>query len=138
MKFTPELSFSGGRVRPLTYNDVDALFELYQHPELPGQRVLDNKDNLIRMVDLSVQMAATQRGMMWALEVDGAITGMVSAFDWQPSLLRTMLRVDGLPQLTLAQRSAALKVCMDFMAEKFQFMPHLRLCCYRYSDSGRD
>ena len=134
MKFTPELSFSGGRVRPLTYDDADALFELYQHPELPGQRVLDNKDNLIRMVDLSVQMAATQRGMMWALEVDGAIIGMVSAFDWQPSLLRTMLRVDGLPQLTLAQRSAALQVCMDFMAQKY----HLRNFGYQWIEGQNE
>ena len=134
MKFTPELSFSGGRVRPLTYDDVDALFELYQQPELPGQRVLENKDNLVRMVDLSVQMAATQRGMMWALEVDDHIIGMVSAFDWQPSLLRTMLRVDGLPQLTLAQRSAALKTCMDFMADKY----HLRNFGYQWIEGQND
>ncbi|MCD8522920.1 MAG: GNAT family N-acetyltransferase [Saccharospirillaceae bacterium] len=134
MKFTPELSFDGGRVRPLTYDDVDALFALYQQPELPGQRVLDNKDNLVRMVDLSVQMAATQRGMMWALDVDDHIIGMVSAFDWQPSLLRTMLRVDGLPQLTLGKRRAALKVCMDFMADKY----HLRNFGYQWIDGQND
>lgn len=134
MKFTPEISFEGGRLRPLTYDDVDALFNLYQYPELPGQRILENKDNLIRMVDLSVQMAATQRGMMWALEIEGVIMGILSVFDWQPSLLRTMLRVDGLPQLTPTQRSAALKTCMDFMAEKY----HLRNFGYQWIDGQNE
>lgn len=133
MKFTPELVFDGGRVRPLTYDDVDALFHLYQHPEIPGQRALENKDNLLRMVDLSVQMAATQRGMMWAIEIDQTLMGLVSAFDWQPSLLRTLLRVDALPALTLAQRAAALTVCMDFMASKY----HVRNFGYQWI-AGQD
>lgn len=128
MKFTPELTFAGGRVRPLTYDDADALFALYQQPELPGQRIPDNKEHMTRMVDYSVQMAATQRGMMWLLEVDGDVVGMVSAFDWQPSQLRVMMRVDGLPQLTLAQRSAALQACMDFLAQKY----HLRNFGYQW------
>lgn len=137
MNFTPELPFAGGRVRPLHYDDVDALFAIYQQPEIPGQRVLDNKDNLTRMVDLSVQMAATQRGMMWLLEVGTEghyeVQGMVSAYDWQPSQLRTMLRVDGLPALSLQQRAAALKVCMDFMATKY----HLRNFGYQWI-AGQD
>ncbi len=133
MKFTPELAFDGGRVRPLTYDDADALFHLYQHPEIPGQRVLENQDNLPRMVDLSVQMAATQRGMMWAIEIDQMLVGLVSAFDWQPSLLRTLLRVDALPTLTLAQRAAALAVCMDFMASKY----HVRNFGYQWIE-GQD
>jgi len=137
MNFTPELSFAGGRVRPLSYDDVDALFEIYQHPEIPGQRVLDNKDSLTRMVDLSVQMAATQRGMMWLLEVGSAdkyeVQGMVSAYDWQPSQLRTMLRVDGLPQLSAEHREAALTACLNFMAEKY----HLRNFAYQWI-AGQD
>lgn len=132
MNFTPELPFDGGRVRPLHYDDVDALFEIYQHPEIPGQRLLENKDNLTRMVDLSVQMAATQRGMMWLLESGSTdhyeVQGMVSAYDWQPSQLRTMLRVDGMPSLTAQQRAAALQVCMDFMAKKY----HLRNFGYQW------
>lgn len=133
MKFTPELVFDGGRVRPLTYDDIDGLFHLYQHPEIPGQRVLDNKDNLARMVDLSVQMAATQRGMMWAIDIENTLVGLVSAFDWQPSLLRTLLRVDGLPSLTLPQRAAALSACMDFMASKY----HVRNFGYQWIE-GQD
>lgn len=133
MKFTPELAFDGGRVRPLTYDDVDALFHLYQYPEIPGQRALENKDNLTRMVDLSVQMAATQRGMMWAVEIEQTLVGLVSAFDWQPSLLRTLLRIDGLPSFTLEQRQAALQVCMEFMASKY----HVRNFGYQWIE-GQD
>ena len=133
MKFTPELAFEGGRVKPLHYDDIDALYELYQHPEIPGQRPLENKEHLNRMVDYSVQMAATQRGMMWAIEVDDAIVGMVSGFDWQPSHLRIMMRVDALPALTTAQRSAALSVCMDFLAGKY----HVRNFGYQWIDGQK-
>ncbi|MEK9711420.1 MAG: hypothetical protein VW258_02530, partial [Thalassolituus sp.] len=103
MKFTPELDIPGGRIKPLHYDDIDGLFELYQNPEIPGQRPLEDKEQLNRMVDYSVQMAATQRGMMWAIETDGKIKGMVSAFDWQPSQLRVVMRVDGLSDLTLQE-----------------------------------
>ena len=137
MNFTPELPFDGGRVRPMTYDDVDALFAIYQHPEIPGQHVPDNKDNLTRMVDLSVQMAATQRGMMWLLEVGSddnyEVQGMVSAYDWQPSQLRTMLRVDGLPQLSAEHRAAALNTCLEFMSGKY----HLRNFGYQWI-AGQD
>ena len=133
MKFTPELSFAGGRVRPLEASDIAAIIELYQHPELPGQRPLDPQSEqaqqqIERMIELSVQMAATQRGMMWALEIDGQLLGLVSAYDWQPSALRTMLRVDGLPALQDEHRAAALQVCMDFLASKY----HLRNFGYQW------
>ena len=128
MKFTPELAFNGGRVRPLDYDDAEALLALYQQPELPGQSIPDNSEAMSRLVDYSVQMAATQRGMMWLLEVDGAVVGMVSAFDWQPSQLRVMMRVDGLPALNIEQRQAALQVCMDFLAQKY----HLRNFGYQW------
>ncbi len=134
MKFTPELTFDGGRVRPLETNDKTALFSLFQNPELPGQRPLDNPDPLDRMIDLSVQMAATQRGMMWALDTGGAgqyqLKGMVSAYEWHPSLLRVMLRVDGTPELGMDERAAALLTCLDFMASKF----HLRNFGYQWVD----
>ena len=45
---------------------------------IPGQRPLEDKEQLNRMIDYSVQMAATQRGMMWAIETEGQIKGMVS------------------------------------------------------------
>lgn len=126
MIFTPELPFDGGRVRPLEGTDRDALFAVYQQPEIPGQRPLQNPEQLDRMIDLSVQMAATQRGMMWALETGAEgnwqLLGIVSAYDWQPSHLRATLRVEGLPELTLPERARALQACMDFLASKY----HLR------------
>ncbi|MBQ0781252.1 GNAT family N-acetyltransferase [Thalassolituus sp.] len=134
MKFTPELTFDGGLVRPLTADDVDNLFEIYQHPEIPGQRVIENREHLQRMIDLSVQMAATQRGMMWLLEVNGESQGLVSIYDWQPSLLRATLRVDGLPTLKDAYRAAAMNACMKFMADKY----HLRNFAYQWIDGQQD
>lgn len=133
MKFTPEISFEGGRVKPLHYDDIDALYELYQHPEIPGQRPLDNKEHLTRMVDYSVQMAATQRGMMWAIEVGGEIQGMVSGFDWQPSHLRIMMRVDGLPSLSDEHRAAALSVCIEFLQSKY----HVRNFGYQWIEGQK-
>jgi len=134
MKFTPEIPFEGGRVRPLVAEDRDALFQLFQTPELPGQRPLQQPEQLDRMIELSVQMAATQRGMMWALETGGPdawqLQGMVSAYEWQPSLLKVMLRVDGAPTLSIPDRAAALTVCRDFMAGKY----HLRNFGYQWID----
>jgi len=143
MNFTPELQFEGadsrGRVRSLSDDDQANLLNLYQHPELPGQRPLDPaseaaQEHIARMIELSVQMAATQRGMMWALEINGEFQGMVSVFDWQPSQLRATLRVDGLEALTNQQRASALLVCMDFMAEKY----HLRNFAYQWIQGQDD
>lgn len=147
MNFTPELKFEGadfhGRVRSLNDDDQANLLNLYQHPELPGQRPLDPEsqqaqDHIARMIELSVQMAATQRGIMWALEIgaadsEDAFRGMVSVFDWQPSHLRATLRVDGLDTLPVQQRVTAMLVCMDFMAEKY----HLRNFAYQWVE-GQD
>lgn len=133
MKFTPELAFAGGRLRPLADSDVEHLLALYQQPELPGQRPLDPaseqaQQQMQRLIELSVQMAATQRGMMWLLELNGEVQGMVSAFDWQPSALRVTLRADGLPSLQDEHRAAALAVAMDFLASKY----HLRNFAYQW------
>lgn len=128
MKFTPELEIPGGCIKPLHYDDLDGLFELYQHPEIPGQRPLADKEQLNRMIDYSVQMAATQRGMMWAIETDGQIKGMVSGFDWQASSLRITMRVDGLPALSQSERGNALKAAMDFLTDKY----HIRNFAYQW------
>lgn len=119
MKFTPELPFANGRLRPLNYDDSEILFQLYQQPEIPGQNLPTNPEQMTRLVEYSVQMAATQRGMIWLVEVDGKVQGMLSAFDWQPSSLRLMLRVDGLPTLSLASRQAALAAAMQFLTKKY-------------------
>ena len=139
MKFTPALPFEGGQVRPLEADDRDALFQVYQQPELPGQRPLEQPEQLDRMIELSVQMAATQRGMMWALEIgnntDGyQLVGQVSAFDWQPSHLKVMFRVDALEAASMAVRAEALKACMGFMAEKY----HLRNFGYQWVASQNE
>lgn len=128
MKFTPELEIPGGCIKPLHYDDIDGLFELYKHPEIPGQRPLQDKEQLNRMIDYSVQMAATQRGMMWAIETEGQIKGMVSGFDWQPSNLRIVMRVDGLPQLTVEERTASLKAAIGFLSTKY----HVRNFAYQW------
>lgn len=119
MKFTPELPFNGGRLRPLAAADVDTLLALYQQPELPGQSIPTNKDAMARIIDYSVKAAATQRGMLWLVEIDGQVQGLLSAFDWNPSFLRLTLRVDGLPALTLAQRQLALHTAIEFLGTKF-------------------
>ncbi|MDO6681290.1 GNAT family N-acetyltransferase [Oceanobacter sp. 5_MG-2023] len=139
MKFTPTLKFNGGRLRPLEATDRDALFVVYQQPELPGQRPLEQPEQLDRMIELSVQMAATQRGMMWAIELGDdnsgyQLLGMASAYDWQPSLLKVALRIDGLPRLTMADRAAALTACINFMAEKY----HLRSVAYAWIQGQSD
>ncbi|MCY0964873.1 GNAT family N-acetyltransferase [Parathalassolituus penaei] len=134
MQFTPELNFDGGRVRPLAAEDRDALFRVYQQPELPGQRPLQDPAQLDRMIELSVQMAATQRGMMWALEVGSEgnyeLLGVVGAFDWQPSMLRITLRIDGLPELGCDLRAAALETCIGFLSSKY----HLRNFAFQWVD----
>jgi|TARA_R110000868_G_scaffold18459_5_gene81080 hypothetical protein len=139
MKFTPTLTFEGGRIRPLEATDRDALLVVYQQPELPGQRPLEQPEQLDRMIELSVQMAATQRGMMWAIELgDDAsgyqLLGMASAYDWQPSLLKVALRIDGLSALTMANRAAVLCSCIHFMAAKY----HLRNFAYAWVQGQSD
>ncbi|MGB1090771.1 MAG: GNAT family N-acetyltransferase [Oceanobacter sp.] len=137
MKFTPELALTGAWLRPLEADDAEALLAIYRAPEIPGQKPANDIQPIQRMIELSVQMAATQRGMMWALEVGESdnyrILGLVSAYDWQPSLLRIVLRIDGLEELEDAFRISALKAVMDFMAQKY----HLRNFAYQWIDGQR-
>ena len=123
MKFTPELTFTGGRLTPLSLAHSDDLWALYQHPELPGQSVPTNPEYMTRIIDYSIKAAATQRGMMWLIEIDTAngahMQGVVNAFDWQPSALRLIMRVDALASLSIEHRQAALQAAMAFLAEKY-------------------
>lgn len=131
MKFTPELDVPGGRVRPFNDADIDALFKIYGQPEIPGQRPLEDKTHCQRMIELSQQMAATQRGMMWLLEdAEGQAHGVVSIYDWQPSLLKATIRVDGTPTLPLALRAAAIECCMGYMQEHY----HVRNMAFQWID----
>lgn len=119
MKFTPELAFEGGKIRPLSLADKDILFALYQQPELPGQGKPSDPEEMVKIVDYSIKASATQRGMMWLIEIDGEVLGMVNALDWQPSYLRLMLRADALPSLSIEHRQAAVQAAIDFLGQKF-------------------
>lgn len=119
MKFTPELAFEGGKIRPLSLADKDILFSLYQQPELPGQGKPNDPEAMVKIVDYSIKASATQRGMMWLIEIDGEVLGMVNALDWQPSYLRLMLRADALPSLSIEHRQAAVQAVIDFLGQKF-------------------
>jgi RimJ/RimL family protein N-acetyltransferase len=122
MKFVANVDFNGGQLRPLDKSDVDTIIKLYQKQTLAGQSEATSKEHAERMVQLSVQMAATQRGLMWAIEVDGTMVGMLSLYDWQPTSLKTLMRLDVLPGLAQQPQVEALKSGIDYLAQKY----HLR------------
>lgn len=122
MKFVANVDFNGGQLRPLNNSDVDSIVKLYQHQTLAGQSVSATRDHAERMISLSVQMAATQRGLMWAIECDGEVQGILSLYDWQPSSLKTLMRLDVLPTFETSLQVAALSAAIDFLAKKY----HLR------------
>ncbi len=119
MKFVANVDFNGGQLRPLEKSDVDSIIKIYQKQTLAGQSEAASKEHAERMIDLSVQMAATQRGLMWAIEVDGQMQGMLSLYDWQPTSLKTLMRLDALPALTSAQQEQALTAAIEFLAQKY-------------------
>jgi RimJ/RimL family protein N-acetyltransferase len=122
MKFVANVDFDGGQLRPLEKSDVNTIIKLYQKQALTGQSETASKEHAERMIELSVQMAATQRGLMWAIEVDGAMAGMLSLYDWQPTSLKTLMRFDVLPALTAQHQVAALRSALDYLGQKY----HLR------------
>jgi RimJ/RimL family protein N-acetyltransferase len=122
MKFVANVEFNGGQLRPLEKSDVDTIIKLYQKQTLAGQSEAASKEHAERMIELSVQMAATQRGLMWAIEVDGAMVGMLSLYDWQPTSLKTLMRLDVLPVLTTSYQVDALASAIEYLGQKY----HLR------------
>jgi hypothetical protein len=122
MKFVANVDFNGGQLRPLDKSDVDAIVKIYQKQTLAGQSESASKEHAERMITLSVQMAATQRGLMWAIESDGQMQGMLSLYDWQPTSLKTLMRLDVLPELMQQQQIDALNAGIAFLAQKY----HLR------------
>lgn len=122
MKFVADVDFDGGKLRPLEKSDVDDIIKIYQKQTLAGQSAEASKEHALRMVDLSVQMAATQRGLMWAIDVDGSMQGMLSLYDWQPTSLKTLMRLDVLSSLDSAKQIAALNAGIAYLAKKY----HLR------------
>jgi RimJ/RimL family protein N-acetyltransferase len=119
MKFVANVDFNGGQLRPLEKSDVDTIIKLYQKQTLAGQSEASSKEHAERMIELSVQMAATQRGLMWAVEVDGAMAGMLSLYDWQPTSLKTLMRLDVLPTLTAQHQVSALRSALDYLNQKY-------------------
>jgi RimJ/RimL family protein N-acetyltransferase len=135
MKFVANVDFNGGQLRPLDQSDVDTIVKLYQKQTLAGQSTTASTEHAERMITLSVQMAATQRGLMWAIEIDGQMLGMLSLYDWQPTSLKTLMRLDVLPEITQLQQADALTAGIDFLAKKY----HLRnfsFHCLAAGDEG--
>jgi len=122
MKFVANVDFNGGQLRSLNESDVDAIVKIYQKQTLAGQSEDAIKEHAERMITLSVQMAATQRGMMWAIDVDGQMLGMLSLYDWQPTSLKTVMRLDTLPELSQALQVDALRTGIEYLSKKY----HLR------------
>ncbi|MFT4765034.1 MAG: RimJ/RimL family protein N-acetyltransferase [Oleispira sp.] len=134
MKFVANVDFNGGQLRPLDKSDVDAIVKLYHKQTLAGQSESAIKEHAERMITLSVQMAATQRGLMWAIEVGGEMLGMLSLYDWQPTSLKTLLRLDALPELAQSLQVNALRSGMDYLAQKY----HLRNFSFQCLPQGED
>lgn len=122
MKFVANVDFDGGKLRPLEKSDVDDIVKLYQKQSLAGQSASATQEHAQRMVDLSVQMAATQRGLMWAIEVDGKMLGMLSLYDWQPTSLKTLMRLDTLPALEQSIQVESIRAGIRHLNQKY----HLR------------
>jgi RimJ/RimL family protein N-acetyltransferase len=126
MKFVANVDFNGGQLRPLAKSDVDSIVNLYQKQTLSGQSASASKEHAERMVELSVQMAATQRGLMWAIEAEyegeSCMLGMLSLYDWQPSSLKTLMRLDAMPALSEELQVNALRSAIEFLSGKY----HLR------------
>ncbi len=134
MKFVANVDFTGGQLRPLEKSDVDSIVKIYQKQTLAGQSEAASKEHAERMIDLSVQMAATQRGLMWAIEQEGEMLGMLSLYDWQPSSLKTLMRLDAMEGLTSAHQVLALRAGIDFLAKKY----HLRNFSFQCLPQGEE
>lgn len=126
MKFTPSLNLKNGKLNPLEQEDAQVLFQLYQKLGLPEHKRPKKVEDLQRLIQLSVQMAATQRGMMWLVIIKEQAVGILNLFDWQPSQLKASIRMDACEQLQADDLSDALNVSMDYLSERY----HLRNFCY--------
>lgn len=126
MKFTPNLDLKNGKLKPLEQEDAQALFQLYQKLGLPEHNRPKKVEELQRLIELSVQMAATQRGMMWLVIIKDQAIGILNLFDWQPSKLNASIRMDACEHLQADDLADALNVSMDYLSERY----HLRNFCY--------
>lgn len=126
MKFTPTLDLKHGKLKPLEQEDAQVLFQLYQKLGLPEHKCPKKVEELQRLIELSVQMAATQRGMMWLVIIKDQPIGMLNLFDWQPSQLKSSIRMDACEHLQVDDFADALNVSMDYLSERY----HLRNFCY--------
>lgn len=122
MKFVPEVEFSAGLLRPLSDSDLPTIVKIYQKSLPAGQSQQAIEEQAKRLLNLAVQMAATQRGLMWAIETDGTMTGMLSLYDWQPTTLKTLIKLDALEALTQDLQVQAIESAIQFLQQKY----HLR------------
>lgn len=130
MNLTPEIPFESGILRALDDSDIPRLLELYQQQVMPGQKALIEEEQAKRMITLAAQMASQQRGMMWALVIDDQLQGVLSFYDWRPSLLKTQLRLDVFDELEAAIKKSAVEKCIEETSKKY----HLRNYIYQWVD----
>lgn len=126
MQFTPTLELACGQLKPLSQDDAQTLLELYQRLELPAHQRPQKPADIDRLIELSVQMAATQRGMLWVLQIQQQPQGILNLFDWQPSLLKASVRLDAQVDVNAEVLVESLNVSTHYLAQKY----HIHNFCY--------
>lgn len=134
MKFTPALNLKNGTLKPLEQDDAQALFKLYQNIGLPEHQRPKQPEDIQRLIELSTQMAATQRGMIWLVMINNEALGTLNLFDWQPSQLKASIRMDASNKLEALDFADALNVSMEYLSERY----HLRNFCYPLISSNNN
>ncbi len=126
MQFTPNLELKSGQLKALNKDDAPALLKLYQQLSLTSSQRPQKLTDIERLIDLSVQMAATQRGMLWILQIQQQPQGILNLFDWQPSLLKASIRLDALAGTDESILIDSLYVSTHYLSEKY----HIHNFCY--------
>jgi len=131
MKFVPEVEFSTGLLRPLREDDLPTIVKIYQKSMPAGQSQEAIEEQAKRLLNLAVQMAATQRGLMWAIESEDVMQGMLSLYDWQPTTLKTLMKLDALESLSVDCQVQCIEAAIEFLQGKF----HLRNFSYQWVEN---
>lgn len=134
MKFIPVVTFDSGQLRPLKEDDIDSILAIHGRKLVAGQSAQNGREQAKRMIELSVQMAATQRGMIWAAETANGMCGMISLYDWQPTQLKTRVRIDALDSFDMQSRKQALEAALGFLHGKY----HLRNFSWLWTEQEGD
>jgi hypothetical protein len=114
MKLIPEISFKNGLLRQLINEDCDDVLSIYQstHTHL-------NRKHIERMIDLSLPMAGQQRGIIWGIEHNNILVGVLSIYDWQPTHLKTLIKIDPILSFPVETYKHAVSACLTYMNQHF-------------------